>query len=223
MPDGARLEARFRKDLLGGVAVVTGRAESLARAEDGTVRRTPVELTAIPYYAWAHRGPCEMAVWLARDESKALKPVSAPTLASRSRARASHSNPGDTIAALNDQVEPSGSGDSAIPRFTWWDHLGTAEWVEYEFSKPATVSAIEVYWFDDIGLGQFRAPKSWRLLYKDGGEWKPVKTDAEPGTKKDQFNRLAFEPVLAEGLRIEVQLQPGRSGGLLEWKVQEAK
>ena len=44
LPDGARLEARFRKDLLGGVAVVTGRAESLARAEDGTVRRDDVRL-----------------------------------------------------------------------------------------------------------------------------------------------------------------------------------
>jgi len=44
-----------------------------------------------------------------------------------------------------------------------------------------------------------------------------------PGTKKDRFNRLAFEPVRAEGLRIEVQLQPGFSGGILEWKVREAK
>jgi DUF1680 family protein len=84
VPDGARFKARFRKDLLGGVAVVTGGAESLARNVKGSVRRTPVELTAIPYYAWAHRGPCEMAVWLARAESKvALSGPPTPALPSR--------------------------------------------------------------------------------------------------------------------------------------------
>jgi len=35
----------------------------------------------------------------------------------------------------------------------------------------------------------------------------------------DQFNRVTFTPVAITALRIEVQLQAGWSGGILEWKV----
>jgi hypothetical protein len=70
--DDARLTSAHRTDLLGGVTVLQGEATALAYEKDGhTIRRTPHELTAIPYYAWAHRGPGEMAVWLAREESAA--------------------------------------------------------------------------------------------------------------------------------------------------------
>ena len=50
------------------------------------------------------------------------------------------------------------SDDQEIPRFTWWDHRGTAEWVQYDFAKPTTVSTVSVYWFDDTGRGGCRVP-----------------------------------------------------------------
>lgn len=59
IPDDAELDAEYRSDLLGGVTVVTSEFENKA----GTLRW----LTAIPYYAWSHRGPGEMAVWLKRE------------------------------------------------------------------------------------------------------------------------------------------------------------
>jgi hypothetical protein len=59
----------------------------------------------------------------------------------------------------------------------------------------------------------------WRLLYKDGPTWKPVEAASGYGTKPDQFNRATFRSVQTHGLRLEVQLQPGRSGGILQWKV----
>lgn len=62
---------------------------------------------------------------------------------------ASHRHGSDAVSALNDQVEPKDSCDQTIPRFTWWDHKGTAEWVQYDFDEPVKVSAVEVYWFDD--------------------------------------------------------------------------
>ncbi|HNS20802.1 MAG TPA: glycoside hydrolase family 127 protein [Sedimentisphaerales bacterium] len=65
LADDSRLEPRWRADLLGGVMTLTGRAQALQ--DDGTLRDQ--EFTAIPYYAWAHRGPGEMAVWLARDRA----------------------------------------------------------------------------------------------------------------------------------------------------------
>jgi DUF1680 family protein len=46
---------------LDGVQVIIGR---VLRATDGGT----VEFSAIPYYAWAHRGPGEMAVWLRRGK-----------------------------------------------------------------------------------------------------------------------------------------------------------
>jgi hypothetical protein len=35
----------------------------------------------------------------------------------------------------------------------------------------------------------------------------------------DQWNPLTFRPVEATALRIEAQLQPGFSGGILGWTV----
>jgi DUF1680 family protein len=67
LPDDARLEARPRPDLLGGVTVVAGRALALLPGADGrSVATQEQEFVAIPYYAWAHRGEGEMAVWLPR-------------------------------------------------------------------------------------------------------------------------------------------------------------
>ncbi|HET9315073.1 MAG TPA: beta-L-arabinofuranosidase domain-containing protein [Vicinamibacteria bacterium] len=58
LPDDARLDARPRPDLLGGVHVIEGSAST----REGKAR----PFTAIPYYAWSNRGPGEMAVWFPR-------------------------------------------------------------------------------------------------------------------------------------------------------------
>jgi len=63
LADDVPLETRWRSDLPGGLMAITGRVRALQG--DGTLREQ--DFTAIPYYAWAHRGPGEMAVWLARD------------------------------------------------------------------------------------------------------------------------------------------------------------
>lgn len=146
----------------------------------------------------------------------------APTLPFRSdwKATASHVFSGDTLDALSDHIEPTNSGDETIPRFTWWDHKGTAEWVQYDFPKPLTASAVSVYWFDDTGVGECRVPKSWRLLYKDGDAFKPVISASDYSVARDQYNKVTFTPVETSALRIEVQLQDGASGGILEWRVE---
>ena len=138
---------------------------------------------------------------------------------SRSRASSSYCWPPDSVAAVNDQAEPADSNDHSIPRLTWWDHKGTAEWLQYDFDRPAKVEAVEVYWFDDSGRGGCRVPESWRLLYRDGEQWKPVETRDRLGVEKDRYNLVRFAPLTAAGLRIELQLQPQFSGGVLEWKV----
>jgi uncharacterized protein len=50
LPRDSRLSTEFRADLLGGVDVITGRANR--------------PFVAVPYYAWNNRGQGEMAVWI---------------------------------------------------------------------------------------------------------------------------------------------------------------
>lgn len=135
-------------------------------------------------------------------------------------AGASHCWDGDTVAALDDELEPKTSDDSSIPRFTWWNHKGTTEWVEYTFDKPRRVSSSQVYWFDDTGRGQCRVPKSWRLLYRKGGQWMPVEMEGVYGVETDCYNPVEFSPVTTDAVRLEAQLQPELSAGILEWKVE---
>jgi hypothetical protein len=93
------------------------------------------------------------------------------------------------------------------------------EWVEMAFAKPSTVSQSEIYWFDDTGRGGVRVPASWRLLYKDGADWKPVQTSDAPGVARDAWNTVTFSPVTTSALRLEVVMQSQYSAGLQEWKV----
>jgi hypothetical protein len=134
--------------------------------------------------------------------------------------QASHVFANDSVEAVNDGKVPASSSDNRIPRFTWWDHRGTAEWIEWGFPRLRTISAVEVYWFDDTGKGLCRVPQSWRVLCRVGERWTPVATTTEAGVALDKFNRLTFTPVECNGVRIEAQLQPGFSGGILEWKVE---
>ena len=75
-----------------------------------------------------------------------------------------------------------------------------------------------IYWLDDTGNGRFHVPVSAKLLYKVDGEWRPV-----PGgtleTKRDGLNHLNFPALSTTALRLEVELQPQFSGGILEWQV----
>jgi DUF1680 family protein len=94
LPDEAQLRSEERPDLLGGVVVLSGQAlaadpSDVAIVRDGPAkdaaaddedhapptgrrrlapgaRLAPHPLVLIPYYAWAHRGDGEMAVWLIR-------------------------------------------------------------------------------------------------------------------------------------------------------------
>ncbi|TWU35914.1 beta-L-arabinofuranosidase domain-containing protein [Novipirellula artificiosorum] len=136
-------------------------------------------------------------------------------------ASASHVHGSDSADAMCDSLEPKRSGDQATERMTWWDHRGSEEWAQYDFAGPREVSEASVYWFDDTGKGECRVPASWKLLYRDSGEWKSVQLmdRSKYGTQQDQFNVVAFKPVTTDALRLVVKLRDGFSGGVLEWKV----
>jgi hypothetical protein len=133
-------------------------------------------------------------------------------------ASASHCWGSDTVMALSDKSLPKSSNDQSIPRFTWWPRKGTTEWVQYNFEKPRKISSTDVYFFDDTGGGGCRIPKSWRLMYKQGDRWKQVPNEGNYSVDKDKFNKVSFDPINTQSLRIEVQLQPDFSAGILEWR-----
>ncbi|HEX8219496.1 MAG TPA: glycoside hydrolase family 127 protein [Chloroflexia bacterium] len=64
LPGGAPLSAEWVPDLLNGVVVVKGSMLRQTRDEAGNTVETEQDFTAIPYYAWANRGPGDMLVWL---------------------------------------------------------------------------------------------------------------------------------------------------------------
>ena len=216
LPDTAELTAAYDPKLLKGVTAITGRAISLTADAAGKVLKTGQVFKAIPYYAWANRGPGQMMVWIPNGEASA-KPAGFPTLASTAKIAVSgdsRKNPRNIV----DGEDPTAS-DDASAYFDWWPKNGSAEWVELAFEKAATVSESSVYWFDDTGHGGVRVPASWRLLYKDGGQWKPVAAAGAYGRERNQYNRLTFQPVTTTGLRLELQAQPNVSMGIQEWKV----
>jgi len=74
------LQAAWSAALFGGTTIVYARGYALDLDEwDGALYRTfeggagprrhPLTLTAIPYYAWANRGPASMRVWIPRLET----------------------------------------------------------------------------------------------------------------------------------------------------------
>jgi DUF1680 family protein len=219
LPSDAPLTAHHRDDLLGGVTVITGNA---AVQTADSQKPTPVNLLAIPYYAWDNRQGGAMSLWLAED-SRLAPPLPPPTIASRARVSASFCFPSDSLSAINDQIVPPNSHDLSAPRHTFWNHLGTREWLQYDFASSARLDAVEVYWFDDRDTGRCWVPESWQLLYRDGGGWKPVARASTFGTEVDKFNRVMFDPIETDGLRIELRLRENRSGGVLEWQVHEAQ
>jgi uncharacterized protein len=217
LSDASPLVSEFRPDLLNGVQVVKTKAVALSYDPKGQVQKKEQELTLIPYYAWANRGSGEMIVWLANRESS-VRPQPLATFASRAKATASEGC--QEPHTVQDQEEARSSKDSSAGSCHWWPKKGTTEWVQYDLEKPSSVSATEVYWLDDTGKGDVRVPASWRVLYKDGADWKPVEAAGAAGIALDRFNRLTFKPVTTSALRLEVTAQPQWAAGLLEWKVE---
>lgn len=137
-------------------------------------------------------------------------------------ASASQTFAGDTVAAINDGRIPAASDDEGIPRHTFWNHVGTREWVQLTYAQARTFSALEVYWWDERRIGRdCRVPQSWNLQYLDNGVWKPVATPSGYGVEMDRFNRVEFTPVTTTALRLDIQLQSGWSAGVLEMRALE--
>ena len=221
LPADAVLTAAKMPDLLGGVTVLKG--EGLVAAEPewkgGLYRRAAapqkIAVAAIPYYAWDNRAAGEMRVWL----PTAPPPPRVLGLAQRADVSLSFKNGNCQPEGINDGVEPQSSSQQPAALCHWWPHKGSTEWVQYTWKQPVAVTGAHVYWFDDTGRGECRLPASWRLLYRDGYQWKPVEGAQDYPVARDKWCEVRFPPVQVTALRLEVQMQPNWAAGIHEWKV----
>lgn len=222
------LRVEHRPELLGSVDTIVfdsrirtdGRAVAdLYRDEQSGFDGESIEAVAIPFFAHSNRQPAGRIVWL--PDTKLLADVrKAPTIASRAQWKASHCWRGDTLAAVNDQLDVAASDDRTIPRFTWWDHRGTTEWIQCDLAEATEVREVQVYWWDERRIGAHcRTPQSWRLLTKKGGQWQPIAEQTAGGTDMDQFNIIVFPRQRLGAIRIEAKLQSDWSAGILEVRI----
>ena len=215
LPGDAQLEATFKPDLLGGVTILNGNALRCKDVDWEDTLYQPVSddekisITAIPYYAWDNRDAGEMAVWLPEITA----------LAEYKSAKVSASYVYGSLDAIYDNAIPKNSDDQSIPKFTWWSHKGTTEWISVTFKKPKRVSRVEVYWFDDTGHGECRVPESWEVQYLDGEEWRIVTGASKYGVEKDKFNQVTFDPIVTKSIRLVTKLQENVSSGILNLRV----
>lgn len=232
IPRDAKTTTSFEKNLLNGVVTIQGDAFRVEKdAKTNNLVEVPTKFKAIPYSTWNNRGMHQLVVWTPETKEYAIvKPAS--TIASKAQQVNGW--------GFNDQFEPKSSDDINTPYHYWWLKAGTEEWIAYKFEKPEKISTVEVYWlaFDHYDV-VYKAPESWKLMYKEGSNWKEVKNPTKYGTEIDKYNKVTFDPVTTTELKMVVQLQrpkaegqveekgpqvvntdrKGYSGGVIEWKV----
>jgi hypothetical protein len=195
-------------------------AQTLNFDTNGKLVAKDVTLTLIPYYAWNHRGPGNMTVWIPIDLN-ATSPALPPTVASQATIECSKKV--GSLSALNDRLVPANAEDRSVPYTHFWGTKKSAtEWFVYNFKEASTVSSSTVYWFDDSPWGGCRVPQSWKLYYKDNsGNWVEVKNPSRYPTDRGIACTVDFDPVSTTALKLELT-QPDQKDlfcGVYEWSV----
>ncbi len=158
--------------------------------------------------------------------------VPLPTLAAKSTPSAQTG--AGLLRALNDGLIPGaaplqGRGNLAgglrpdtglVPIFAFQGARGENQWVQLTFPVEEEVASAQVFWVSGPqGGANFTLPDSWRLLYRDGQQWRDVSAKAPLGKEANAFTTVEFSPVRTSALRIEVRLPRGATAGLAEWRI----
>jgi hypothetical protein len=214
----APFTTEFVPSLLEGTQVIRTSGNQAKRTLDGRIELLGEEaVTLIPYALWNNRGPGQMVVWLPTS-AEVTRPLPAPTIACRSKIKASKVT--KALSAINDQTGPSDSNDHTVPYYHWWPEKNSWQWIEYDFEKPERISGTKVYWFDDGPEGGCRVPDEWELLYLSGNIWHNVKAYTPYRVTKDDWDSLSFKPVRASAVKIKVKLNRDFSAGIYEWIIE---
>src|SRR5690625_2131633 len=118
----------------------------------------------------------------------------------------------NSATALNDGKTTDAEGHGDV-----WGTYGDVQethWHEYTWPDPVTVSASNVwFWNDEPDPGNVRPPESWSLEYLDDEADEHVAIDAEYPVEGDSgqirgSNEVTFDEVTTTQLRILVNAQP---------------
>jgi hypothetical protein len=143
-----------------------------------------------------------------------VTPPTGGNLATSATPSASYTSAWESVAALNDGIDPPSSNDTVNPRWGTWPNTGE-QWGLLTWGSAQTVNAADVYFFDDNG--GVRLPASWKLQYWNGTAYVDVAGASGYPLGINQYNHVTFTAVSTT--RLRVLLQSGTASvGLLEVK-----
>ncbi|XVV15352.1 discoidin domain-containing protein [Actinoplanes sp. CA-131856] len=135
-------------------------------------------------------------------------------LATAATATASYTSSWESVAAVNDGIDPPSSNDTVNPRWGTWPNQGE-QWAELTWPSAQTLRSAQVYFFDD-GQG-IDLPASWKLQYWTGGAYADVPASSGYPVAANQYNTVTFGQI--NTTRLRVALTSGTASiGLLEVK-----
>jgi hypothetical protein len=139
------------------------------------------------------KSPCGLGLfkWLLNDDAALTR-----------AAKVSSSAPGP-VNNLNDGVVPKASSNWKVSHFTFDNHVGTHEWVQYDLVTPTQVSSMSLYLMTG---GKYMMPESYRVLFRQDGVWKVAQDVKGTLAEKNQWNKITFFPVQVDAVRLEVTL-----------------
>jgi len=120
----------------------------------------------------------------------------------------------ETLTAINDGFDPSGSSDYSHGAYGNWDGesaYNQYNWVQYEWTLAKQLTSTSVYWWDDgLGIDQ---PTDAYIEYWNGTSW----ILADPiGTELDMYNSLKLD---IRTSRIRIYMKSAMATGIIEWRV----
>ncbi|MET7396778.1 cellulose-binding protein [Dactylosporangium sp. NPDC005572] len=139
-------------------------------------------------------------------------PGQGDNLARAATATASYTSPWESVAAVNDGIDPTTSNDTVNRRWGTWPNTGE-QWVLLTWPSAQTLRSADVYFFDDNG--GVRLPASWRLQYWTGSAYTDVSGASAYPVAVNRYNAVNFNQVSTSRLRVVLQ-SGSASVGLLE-------
>ena len=235
IPRDAKLKATYNKDLLKGVVEITGEARYNLYGD-----LLPIEIQAIPYYAWNNRGDdadyiegqvknssSKMLIWTQADEAK-QEAVSgtADDAAYDAKVTSDKIYSGARIEGVKTNWEPTSSSmGNGLGWSNWESEPGSEHWLMYEWDEPITTKQMQIYWYDNHDWD--RSPATLKVQYQDeSGAWKDATMLTEyegVADKNDQYNVIDLEEITTKAIRLlmTVRSEPStvKSIGVYRWKV----
>jgi len=139
-------------------------------------------------------------------------PGQGDNLAKAATATASYTSSWESVAAVNDGIDPPSSNDTVNRRWGTWPNTGE-QWVLLTWPTAQTLRSADVYFFDDNG--GVRLPASWRLQSWNGSAYTDVTATAGYPVAANRYNPVNFNPVSTSRLRVVLQ-SGAASVGVLE-------